>query len=78
MKEAIKVILIVSLAVAIFLAIIWVSIWAFSVSESSKCVKVPYYAYSVKGFDKSAGSDLEIAKELANGRDIYVSGEFCE
>lgn len=39
---------------------------------------VQYYAFSVQGMDENAGSDLELAKELANGRPIYVRGRFCK
>lgn len=79
MKETIKIILIILISIVVFLGIIWCAVWAFSkLNTTDICVRVPYYGYSVKGTDESAGKDLEKAKELANGRNIYIRGYYCE
>lgn len=79
MKEGIQIIITIIASVLLFLLIVWFGLWAFSkLPEKVPCEMVQYYAFSVQGMDENAGSDLELAKELANGRPIYVRGRFCK
>lgn len=79
MKEGIQIMITIIASALLFLAIIWFGLWAFSkLPENVPCEKIQYYNYSVQGIDEDAGSDLELAKELANGRPIYVRGNSCK
>lgn len=81
MKETLKIfgaaVLTIILVVLTLVGAVKVGFWLVS-KLPEPCPTVPYYAYSVKGQDENAGSDLELAKELAQGRPIYIRGNFCE
>ena len=81
MKEHIKILAVVlltviSIVITVF-GVIKIGFWLAS-KLPEPCPTVPYYSYSVKGYDENAGSDLELAKELAQGRPIYIRGNFCK